>query len=179
MSAHARNCLVVDDDDAFRDVLAAALRRRGYAVEVAADAANGLDQARREAPDDAVIDLRLGDDSGLGLIEPLLALNPAVRIVVLTGFASIATAVQAIKLGAVHYLTKPADAAEIIAAFGRDAGDAAVDLAARPTPLDQLAWEHIQNTLAACDGNVSVAARRLGLHRRTLQRKLLKRPSRL
>lgn len=172
-----RHCLVVDDDADFRAVLAAALSRRGYRVSAAADTAGALALARRDPPDDVVLDLRLLEDSGLELIAPLKATSPAVRIVVLTGFASIATAVQAIKLGAVHYLTKPADADEIVAAFARQAGDASVEVASRPTPLEHLEWEHIQSTLLACEGNISVAARRLGLHRRTLQRKLQKRPS--
>jgi two-component system response regulator RegA len=177
MNATVRRCLVIDDDADFRAALSAALGRRGYAVMAAADGAAALACAAAEMPDDAVLDLRLGDESGLALIAPLLARNPAMRIVVLTGYASIATAVEAIKLGAVHYLTKPADAAEVAAAFGAGAGDPDVDLAARPTPLDQLTWEHIQRSLVACDGNISAAAKRLGLHRRTLQRKLQKRPS--
>ena len=172
-----RRCLVIDDDDDFRAVLAAALTRRGYLVDSAGTAAEALALAAATAPDDVVLDLRLGEESGLELIAPLLAFAPAARIVVLTGFASIATAVQAIKLGAVHYLTKPAEAAEIVAAFARVAGEADTAIAARPTPLEHLEWEHIQKTLLACEGNVSEAAKRLGLHRRTLQRKLQKRPS--
>lgn len=143
----------------------------------AADVSAGLAVAQCDPPDDVVLDLRLNDNSGLELIGPLLRLNAAARIAVLTGFASIATAVQAIKLGAVHYLTKPAGADEIVAAFGKRAGDASIDLAARTTPLEQLEWQHIQQTLLACAGNISLAAKRLGLHRRTLQRKLHKRPS--
>ena len=173
----ARHCLVVDDDADFRAVLASALTRRGYRVSAVANTAAGLALAMQDAPDDVVLDLRLGEDSGLELIAPLKRACPDVRIVVLTGFASIATAVQAIKLGAVHYLTKPADADEIVAAFARQSGDASVEVASRPTPLEHLEWEHIQTTLLACDGNISVAAKRLGLHRRTLQRKLQKRPS--
>jgi two-component system response regulator RegA len=172
-----RHCLVVDDDADFRAVLSTSLTRRGYRVSTAADTASALALAVEDRPDDVVLDLRLGEDSGLEVVAPLVALYPTVRIVVLTGFASIATAVQAIKLGAVHYLTKPADADEIVAAFARQAGDASVEVASRPTPLEHLEWEHIQNTLLACDGNISVAAKRLGLHRRTLQRKLQKRPS--
>ena len=172
-----RHCLVVDDDADFRAVLNNALTRRGYRVSSVADTANGLALSASDPPDDVVLDLRLGEESGLELIEPLLDSNPAVRIVVLTGFASIATAVQAIKLGAVHYLTKPADADEIVAAFAKQSGDASVEVASRPTPLEHLEWEHIQNTLLACEGNISAAAKRLGLHRRTLQRKLQKRPS--
>ena len=173
----ARHCLVVDDDADFRAVLNSALTRRGYRVSSAADTASSLALSARDPPDDVVLDLRLGEESGLELIEPLRDANPAVRIVVLTGFASIATAVQAIKLGALHYLTKPADADEILAAFAQHAGDASVEVTTRPTPLEHLEWEHIQHTLLACEGNISAAAKRLGLHRRTLQRKLQKRPS--
>ena len=172
-----RHCLVVDDDAEFRAVLGSALTRRGYRVSSVAETAAGLALALQDAPDDVVLDLRLGEDSGLELIAPLLAACPGARIVVLTGFASIATAVQAIKLGAVHYLTKPADADEIVAAFAKQAGDASVEVASRPTPLEHLEWEHIQNTLLACEGNISASAKRLGLHRCTLQRKLQKRPS--
>jgi two-component system response regulator RegA len=174
MTAH---CLIVDDDADFSGVLAAALARRGYRVSTAANARDALRAAGAAAPDDVVLDLRLGEESGLALIAPLLAAAPAARIVVLTGFASIATAVEAIKLGAVHYLTKPTDADAIVDAFTRHEADAGVGLSARATPLEQLTWEHIQQTLIACDGNVSAAAKRLGLHRRTLQRKLRKRPA--
>lgn len=172
-----RHCLVVDDDEAFCAVLAGVLTRRGYRVSTAADLAAGRGIASLDAPDDVVLDLRLGHESGLELIVPLRAANSAVRIVVLSGFASIATAVQAIKLGAVHYLTKPTDADEIVAAFAKGSGDASVEVASAPTPLEHLEWQHIQATLLACEGNISLAAKRLGLHRRTLQRKLQKRPS--
>ena len=173
-----RRCLIIDDDDDFRALLAAALGRRGiYVVEAAASATAALALARQASFDDIVLDLRLGAESGLELIEPLLETAPHARIVVLTGFASIATAVQAIKLGAVHYLTKPSTIDDIIAALGATTADAGVAVAADPTPLDLAEWEYIQNVLLACDGNISAAAKRLGLHRRTLQRKLQKRPS--
>lgn len=173
-----RNCLIIDDDDDFRDLLSAALRRRAtHEVHTAATVPEALALAARIRMDDVVLDLRLGADSGLELIEPLRTSNPATRIVVLTGFASITTAVQAIKLGAVHYLTKPATVDDIIAALSASAPDAAVALETRPTPLELAEWEFIQNALLACDGNISAAAKRLGLHRRTLQRKLQKRPS--
>ncbi len=172
-----RHCLVVDDDGDFRAVLAGVLVRRGYRVSTAADLSAGRALASLDPPDDVVLDLRLGQESGLELIAPLRAANSAVRIVVLSGYASITTAVQAIKLGAVHYLTKPTDADEIVAAFAQGNGDAGVDVASDPTPLEQLEWEHIQTMLLACEGNISLAAKRLGLHRRTLQRKLQKRPS--
>jgi len=125
-----------------------------------------------------VVDLRLGDASGLGLIEALHALDPRTRIVMLTGYASIATAVEAIKLGATHYLTKPADPDEIIAALGRTSGDADIPVAAHPPSVERLEWEHIQKVLNQHQGNISATARALKMHRRTLQRKLAKRPVR-
>jgi two-component system response regulator RegA len=172
-----RTCLIVDDDDDFRALLASALRRRGYDVFAAIDAAQTLRLADTQAIDDIVLDLRLGNSSGLDLIEPLRALHPHAAIVVLTGFASIATAVQAIKLGAVHYLTKPTSVDDIISALRTHGGSTEVAIEQQPTPLEHAEWEYIQNALIACDGNISAAAKRLGLHRRTLQRKLQKRPS--
>jgi two-component system response regulator RegA len=124
----------------------------------------------------AVLDLRLAADSGLRLIAPLKAARPAMRILLLTGYASIATAVEAIKLGAVHYLAKPAGIEEILLALGREEGDAAVAPAEEPMSVDRLEWEHIQKVLAENDGNLSATARALKMHRRTLQRKLAKRP---
>jgi len=118
------------------------------------------------------------DGSGLALVDQLRRLSPAMRIVVLTGFASVATAVEAIKLGAIHYLPKPADADDIMAAFDRDAGDTAVAVKNRPLSVERLEWEHIHKVLAENDGNVSATARALGMHRRTLQRKLGKKPGR-
>ncbi len=173
----AGTCLIVDDDPDFVAALSAALLRRGYRVVSAADGEGACAVATREQPGAIVLDLRLRDDSGLDLVEPLLAACPNARIVVLTGYASITTAVRAIKLGAVEYLTKPADANEIVAAFRQRSEQVAVDVSSRPTPLIQLEWEHIQKTLVACAGNISVAAKRLGMHRRTLQRKLQKRPA--
>jgi two-component system response regulator RegA len=170
--------LLVDDDATFRQVLASALEKRGFAVRVAHDVASGRRAAEQDAPEYAVVDLKMPGPSGLELVKHLMALDPHTRIVVLTGYASIATAVAAIKLGAMHYLTKPADADEIVAAFGRDAGDAAAPLAHRPLSVGRLEWEHIQKVLTECGGNVSETARRLGMHRRTLQRKLAKRPAR-
>ncbi len=174
----AATLLVVDDDPVFGGVLARALSRRGFDVRFA----TGLGEARRKldegAPDYAVVDLRMPDGSGLAFVEELKRRKPDARIVVLTGFASVATAVEAIKLGAVHYLPKPADADEVVAAFGRDAGDAATRVSPRPLSVDRLEWEHIQKVLSEHGGNVSATARALNMHRRTLQRKLTKRPAR-
>jgi two-component system response regulator RegA len=127
--------------------------------------------------DRAIVDLRIGADSGLGLIRALLDTNGAMRIVILTGFASIATAVEAIKLGAVHYLTKPAGAREIVAAFDREAGRDEVPPAPDPMSVRRLEWEHLQKVLADHEGNISAAARALRMHRRSLQRKLQKTPA--
>jgi two-component system, response regulator RegA len=170
--------LLVDDDEVFCSVLAQALRRRGFDVTVAHDAEAGLEAAARRIPDYALIDLCLPEASGLVVVERLRTLSADIRIVVLTGYASIATAVEAVKLGAVHYLTKPAEIGDIVQAFGRDEGDASTPLASRPMSVNRLEWEHIQKVLRECDGNVSLTARRLGMHRRTLQRKLQKYPVR-
>jgi len=170
--------LVVDDDVYFASALVQALRRRGYEAEAAGSHAEALALARAASHDAAVLDLKLAEESGLSLIGPLKALLPDIRILLLTGYASIATAVEAIKLGATHYLPKPADADEILAALGRDAGDEAIVPPDDPMSVDRLEWEHIQKVLAEHDGNVSATARALKMHRRTLQRKLAKRPVR-
>jgi len=170
--------LLVDDDEIFCSVLEPALRRRGFAVTVALDIAQALRHIDGGPPEYAVVDLRIGSDSGLSLIPRLTAANEQVRIVVLTGYGSIATAVEAIKLGAIHYLTKPANADEIAAAFQRTEGDASKQPPPRPLPVRRLEWEHLQKVLAEHDGNISATARALGMHRRTLQRKLQKRPVR-
>jgi two-component system, response regulator RegA len=170
--------LLVDDDETLRRVLAAALQRRGFAVSSAADAAQALALARAQPPEYAVFDLKLPGDSGLVLIRALLSLDPETRIVMLTGYASIATAVEAIKLGAVHYLAKPVDADQVVAAFGRVGGDARTPVSDAPPSISRLEWEHIQRVLAEHQGNISAAARALKMHRRTLQRKLAKRPVR-
>ena len=170
--------LLVDDDVTYCGILARALSRRGLNVSVAFNREAALLTARDIIPEHAVVDLRIDDASGLELIPELLSINPGMRIIILTGYASIATAVAAIKLGAVHYLTKPADADAIMDAVNRLSGDTGVEIRDKPLPLARLEWEHIHNTLAECNGNISAAARRLGMHRRTLQRKLQKRPVR-
>ncbi len=175
---NAWRILVVDDDPVFAEALAHALRRRGHEITVANDGETALALATADAFDAAVLDLRLATDSGLRLIAPLKAAHPELRILLLTGYASIATAVEAIKLGAVHYLAKPAGAEEILAALGRDDGDPEVAPAEEPMSVDRLEWEHIQKVLAEHDGNLSATARALKMHRRTLQRKLAKRPVR-
>ncbi|MEY2700869.1 MAG: hypothetical protein RIQ52_1624 [Pseudomonadota bacterium] len=170
--------LLVDDDPTFCQVLQPALVRRGFNVHVANSLIMGQDLAREIEPEYAVIDLRIGHDSGLALVSCLHQLDSNTRIVMLTGFASIATAVEAIKLGATHYLTKPADADEIVAALFKDEGDQSVAPKEKPLSVKRLEWEHLQKVLVEHEGNVSAAARALGMHRRTLQRKLEKRPVR-
>jgi two-component system, response regulator RegA len=168
--------LIVEDDDALRERLVRAFTERGFAAQGAATAAEAL-AASEEAPEYAVVDLRVGDESGLDVIRALIAKDSATRIVMLTGYGSIATAVEAMRLGAVHYLTKPADADEILAALGRsDARDSVAASAGEPLTLARAEWEHINHVLVSVSGNISEAARRLGLHRRSLQRKLAKYP---
>ncbi len=169
--------LIVDDDAGFSDALQRAMQRRGYSVVCASDEVAALQAADEFSPEYALVDLRLGQTSGLSLVERLAKDDPGMRIVVLTGYASIATAVEAIKLGAVHYLTKPVEPDEIVQALERDQGDADAALATKPMSVRRLEWEHIQRVLMQHDGNISAAARTLKMHRRSLQRKLQKRPS--
>lgn len=169
--------LVVDDDRAFCAALAAALRRRGFEVVVAYGYQDALSEAKAWAPSRAVVDLRMPGKDGLELVVALKGLLPELEIVVLTGYGSIATAVQAIKLGARHYLTKPATADEILQSFETDA-DVEVSPALQTMPLGDVEREHIEQVLVDVGGNVSEAARRLGLHRRTLQRKLARKRTR-
>lgn len=170
--------LIVDDDVTLCNVLERAMQKRGFVTRIAHDVQSAMRLAREDSPEYALLDLSMPGDSGLVLISQLKALDPHIRIVVLTGYASVTTAVEAIKLGAVHYLAKPADADEIVHAFHRDEGAADVALPERPLSVARLEWEHIQKVLHECDGNVSETARRLNMHRRTLQRKLGKRPVR-
>ena len=168
--------LLVDDDVTFCRVLSQALMARGFEVRVAHNVAEGQAAAELSPPEYAVIDLKMPGPSGLDLVQKLKSLDAQTRIIVLTGHASVATAIEAIKLGAVHYLAKPADADEVVAAFQREAGDTGVLVEARSISVGRVEWEHIQKVLMECQGNISETARRLGMHRRTLQRKLLKRP---
>lgn len=168
--------LVVDDDATFLSVLARSLTRRGYQVSTAQSLADGLKTAAEIQPRYAVIDLKIDQDSGLHLIQQLHDDFPGLCIVMLTGYASVATAVEAIKLGATHYLCKPASVDDIITAFTAESGNADVELREQPTSVDRLEWEHIQKVLQDHDNNISATARALGMHRRTLQRKLNKYP---
>lgn len=168
--------LLVDDDEDYCAILGTALERRHYQVSVAHNLADALRLAREIEPEYAVVDLRIGSESGLELVRQLATLDENTRIVMLTGYASVATAVESIKLGAVHYLTKPATADEVVAALHRDEGDASVAPAGQPLSVRRLEWEHLQKILTEHGGNISAAARALNMHRRTLQRKLAKRP---
>ena len=169
--------LVIDDDPSFNAILVRTLTRRGYATQGVLDASSALQAARETRICRVVLDLNLNGSSGLALIPALLAINPDCRIVVLTGYASIATAVDAVKLGAVQYLAKPVEIEAILSAFD-DADGPDFDLPASDEPLsiDRLEWEHIQRVLNENEGNISATARALKMHRRTLQRKLSKRP---
>ncbi len=170
--------LLADDDAVFRDVLSRALGKRGYLVTTAHDTASALALAAEDPPEYAVVDLKMPGASGLKLVEQLHQLEPATRILVLTGYASIATAVQAVKLGAIGYVSKPATADEIAAALENARGDSSIDVDLHPASIERIEWEHIQKVLSEHDGNVSATARALKMHRRTLQRKLAKRPAR-
>ena len=169
--------LLVDDSVAFRDRLARAFYERGFVVQTAGCHDEAMELARRNAPELAVVDLRMPGPSGLTLVRDLKQLNPSTRVLVLSGFGSIATAIDALRLGATNFLPKPADADDILAAFERSEAQVFDPAATEPeTPtLARAEWEHIHRVLADCGGNVSEAARRLGIHRRSLQRKLRKR----
>lgn len=172
--------LLVDDDERFREQMGKALTRRGLEVHHAADAAQGLEKAREVEPELMLIDLRMPGDSGLTLITKIRALQEfdQPKIVVLTGYGSIATALEAVRRGALHYLQKPANAEEVLLAFRRDELEPDEDLEP-PKEVPSLARaerEHIERILTDCNGNIRQAARQLGIHRRTLQRKLAKFP---
>jgi two-component system response regulator RegA len=169
---------VVDDDDVYRNRLCRAFADRGWNATGAADGASALRLATEESPDLAIVDLRLPESNGLDIVRALREMDETTCIVMLTGYGSIATALTATKLGADHFLNKPADADQILAAYekienGEVAGDSGTGSVAS---LARVEWEHIQRVLADCGGNISQAAKLLGLHRRSLQRKLDKRP---
>lgn len=172
--------LLVDDDVRLRERLSRALVSRGYAVRTAGNYDEALVLAREASPELAVVDLHMPGPSGLELVRALKELDPETRIIVLTGYGSIATTIDAMRLGAVYYLQKPADADDILAAFAKaDAPPLESLPESADTPsLERVKWEHLSRVLADCGGNVSEAARRLKLHRRSLQRMLLKFPPR-
>ncbi|MFG1301672.1 ActR/PrrA/RegA family redox response regulator transcription factor [Xanthobacter sp. V3C-3] len=172
-----RSVLIVDDDRSFLQRLARAMEARGFEVATAETVADGLARVEASAPAYAVVDMRLGDGTGLDVISALKRHRPGARAIVLTGYGNIATAVTAVKLGAVDYLAKPADADDVVAALLANADH-------KPTPpenpmsADRVRWEHIQRVYELCGRNVSETARRLSMHRRTLQRILAKRAPR-
>jgi len=167
--------LIVEDDEAFHRTLSRSFERRGYSVLHAVSLETMQEVLAEHTPDHAVVDLKLaGKASGLACVEALHKHNPDMLIVVLTGYASIATAVEAIKLGACQYLVKPSNTDDIEAAFNKAGGDADIDVTPRATSIKTLEWERIHETLAATGFNISETARRLGMHRRTLARKLEK-----
>jgi two-component system response regulator RegA len=169
----AETILITDDDKAFCAALSGAFRRRGFKVVVAHDYEDAISEAHAWNPARAVVDLRMPGRGGLEVVGELKQKHPLMKIVVLTGYGSIATAVEAMKLGAVHYLTKPAEPDEVLAAFDRTEPATEVPTTdANPRSLEEVEWEHLQRVLTDCGGNISEAARRLGMHRRSLQRKL-------
>ncbi|CAH1387293.1 response regulator transcription factor [Candidatus Nitrotoga sp. M5] len=172
-----RTLLLVDDDVTYCTVLAKALARRGFVVSVANNVNEAIQMIAQNLPTHAVVDLKMPGQSGLTLVAYIKERKSDARIVVLTGYSSIATAVEAVKLGATYYLAKPADADEIVAAFDHQPGVAEAAIVTKPMSMDRLEWEHLQKVLADCGGNISAAARTLNMHRRTLQRKLLKHPA--
>jgi len=172
--------LLVDDDEVFRNRLARAFTDRGYDVRAAHDYDSAMVSAQADSPEFAVVDLKMPGRGGLELVKALHDIDPATKTVVLTGYGSIATAIDAVRLGATYYLSKPADADDIVAAFARGEAPplAPPDIDYKAPSLARAEWEHISRVLSDCGGSVSEAARRLGLHRRSLQRKLQKYPPR-
>ncbi|SIQ82381.1 two-component system, response regulator RegA [Rhizobium sp. RU20A] len=169
-----RSLLIVDDDGPFLRRIARAMEARGFIVEAAESVAEGIARAKSNPPRHAVVDLRLGDGSGLDVIEAIRARRDDTRIIMLTGYGNIATAVNAVKLGAIDYLAKPADADDVYNALLQRTGERP-ELPENPMSADRVRWEHIQRVYEMCERNVSETARRLNMHRRTLQRILAKR----
>lgn len=167
--------LLIDDEQHYLDILSRSLHRHGYDSICANNSQEALQLLQQHPIKKIVLDLKIGHESGLLLLEQLQQQKPDCKIVMLTGYASIATAVEAVKLGALNYLCKPATSEEIIHAFD-SSPNSHIDIAESPTSVDRLEWEHIQKVLSEQQGNISATARALGMHRRTLQRKLQKRP---
>jgi two-component system response regulator RegA len=178
LNDHAdKSLLIVEDDKPFLERLSRAMETRGFSVKSCDTVSDGIAEIGRAAPAFAVVDLRLGDGSGLDVIAAIRQRRDDTRIIMLTGYGNIATAVNAVKLGAVDYLAKPADADDIFAALTQRPGEK-VELPENPMSADRVRWEHIQRVYEMCDRNVSETARRLNMHRRTLQRILAKRAPR-
>ncbi|MHC5655780.1 ActR/PrrA/RegA family redox response regulator transcription factor [Stappia sp. ICDLI1TA098] len=176
-TAMQKSLLIVDDDRPFQQRLARAMEKRGFETTTADSVREALEKVRIKAPDFAVVDMRLEDGSGLDVVEAIRARRPEARVVILTGYGNIATAVTAVKLGAVDYLAKPADADDVLAALTSSSEERAAP-PENPMSADRVRWEHIQRIYELCDRNVSETARRLNMHRRTLQRILAKRAPR-
>ena len=172
-----KTLLIVEDDKAFLQRLASAMQTRGFAVTTAESVAEGLQQVQHSAPAFAVVDMRLGDGNGLDVISALKRSRPEARAIILTGYGNIATAVNAVKLGAVDYLAKPVDADDVVSAL-LSHEDRKIEPPANPMSADRVRWEHIQRIYELCGRNVSETARRLNMHRRTLQRIVAKRAPR-
>ncbi|MGC1422229.1 MAG: response regulator [Terracidiphilus sp.] len=171
------SAIIADDDEIFRSRLGRALEARGWEVFLAANTTQALSAAQENAPDLAIVDLRLGGENGLDVVRALRPLDPTMSLIMLTGWGSIATALEAVRGGADHYLTKPVDADQIIAAFkALSASGSNTTRTPKVPSLAGVEWEHIQRVIADCEGNISQAARALGIHRRSLQRKLSKYP---
>lgn len=171
---HKRQLLIIDDDEAYRAVLARSLERKGFAVTTAATPQEALEFCEQQGPECILLDLNLAGQSGLNLIQPLLARSPDARIVILTGYASIQTAVGALKLGASHYLPKPASLADIVKVLSSDEVEIPEVQTENRMSVRHLEWEYIQRVLGEHEGNIAATARALKMHRRTLQRKLAK-----
>ncbi|MFK7902431.1 MAG: ActR/PrrA/RegA family redox response regulator transcription factor [Nitratireductor sp.] len=172
-----KRLLIVDDDRPFLNRLGRAMESRGFEVEVAESVAEGIRFSKATPPDFAVVDMRLGDGNGLDVIQVIKSVNPNCKAIILTGYGNIATAVTAVKMGAIDYLSKPADADDVFAALTR-ADDEKAPPPENPMSADRVRWEHILRVYELCDRNVSETARRLNMHRRTLQRILAKRAPR-
>ncbi|MBK9072979.1 MAG: response regulator [Myxococcales bacterium] len=177
-SSHKPSILLCDDDEVFRSRLARAFTERGYDAQTASDFDSAVAAAERDSPEFAVVDLRMPGKGGLELVGALHAIDPSTKIIVLTGYGSIATAIDAVRLGALNYLAKPADTDDIIAAFAKGEAPplAASEVEYKAPSLARAEWEHINRVLSDCGNNISEAARRLAIHRRSLQRKLQKYP---
>jgi two-component system response regulator RegA len=177
-AARGRNLILIDDDATLCEAMARAFTARGFAVRIASTGEQAARLIDESVPDYAIIDLKLPDSYGLKLISALMARDRSIRIVMLTGYGSLATAIEAIKLGAIYYLAKPSNIDAIIEAFQRDAGNDDVPVSNKTMSLSRLEWEHIQRVLSHYRGNISATARALSMHRRTLQRKIGKHPMR-
>ena len=176
MTISAEKILIVDDDLTFAQIMQRAFVRRGFDVDIFNASEPAINAMHLHGYTKAIVDLKIAQDSGLALIKNLKTIRPDLDIIMLTGYSSISTAVEAIKLGALNYLCKPVEIDEILQAFSITTNQQEIILPENPTSLDRLEWEHIQKILQDNDGNVSATARLLGMHRRTLQRKLQKRP---